>query len=278
VAAYADLGGLGTKQGPPVAFVWKMPNLVPLLLPWLAILVLLALPSNRDPRAWWIWTPLIGLVLLGAGLNSLGEALSEGVFAYAVQAVFAAAFGLAVIWLLGAALARRGRALSIALAALALAGISLLAFLVSPVSELVADLSRWEPLALLYLALFWIAVGVVFAGALHLTGWRCRTRYSHVRVSLWLPLWLWVMWITAAGLLSGGAKLVSGEEFDWTGLLIGPIVLALASFVAMLPFLILSFTNAFYRERLKHLLRLPAAAVPPPTPVPATAVAQASRL
>ena len=45
----------------------------------------------------------------------------------------------------------------------------------------------------------------------------------------------------------------------------------------MLPFLILSFNNTFYRERLKHLLRLPAVAVPLPAPVPATAVEQASR-
>ena len=33
VASYSDLGGLGTKQGPPVGFVWTLPNFLPLLLP-----------------------------------------------------------------------------------------------------------------------------------------------------------------------------------------------------------------------------------------------------
>jgi len=277
VAAYADLGGLGTKQGPPVAFVWKMPNLVPLLLPWLAVLVLLALPSNRNPRAWWIWAPLIGLVLLGAGLNAAGEALSEEVFTYTVQAGSAAVFGLTVVWLLGEGLARRCRALAIALTALAFAAISLLAFLVSPGSELLGDASQLEPAVLLYLALVWITGGAVFAGALNLTGWVCRSRFSRTRSLLWLALWLLIMWIAAVGLLSCVAKLVYGEAFDWTALLVTPAILALVSFVTMLPFLILSFTNTFYRERLKHLLRLPAVAAPPPTPVPAAAVEQASR-
>lgn len=277
MAAYADLGGLGTKQGPPVAFAWKMPLLVLLLLPWLAVLVLLALPSNRNPQAWWIWVPLIGLVLLGAGLAAVGEALNAEVLAYAVQAASAAGFGLTALWLLAASLARRGRALGIALASLALAAVSLLAFLVSPASELVGDVSRWGPAIFLYLALFWMTDGVVFAGALNLAGWLCRSRFSRARISSGLLLWLWVMWIAAAGLLSCVAKLVYGESFDWTALLVAPIILALVSFAILLPFLILSFNNAFYHERLKHLLRLPAVAVPLPTPVPATAVEQASR-
>jgi hypothetical protein len=273
VAAYADLGGLGTKQGPPAAFVWKMPNLVPLLLPWLAVLVLLALPSNRHPRAWWIWAPLLVVALLGAGLNAAAEEANEEVFTFAVQAAAAAGFGLAVLWLLGAALARRRRALAIALAALAFAAVSLLALLVSPVSEMLAEAVRWESMVCLYLPLFWLAGGVVFAGALNLAGRLCRRRPSRVRISLWLPLWLWVLWIVAVGLVNCVAKLVSGERLDWTGLLVAPIILALVSFVTILPFLILSFTNAFYRERLKDLLRLPAAVAAPPIPVspPATA-------
>jgi hypothetical protein len=274
VTAYADLGGLGTKQGPPVALVWKMPNLVPLLLPWLAVLVFLALPSNRDPRAWWIWVPLIGLLLLAAVLQPpILRTNSEG-FSYSVQAASAAGFGLAVIWLLGVGLARRCRALGIPLAALAFAAVSLLAFLVSPVSELVADLRQWEPAMFLYLGLFWITGGVVFAGALNLTGRLCRSRPGRARVSLWLPLWLWAIWLAAAGLVSGVTKLVSGDSIEWNALLVAPIILALVSFVTMLPFLILSFTTAFYRDRLKHLLRLPAAAVSPVASAPASAVEQ----
>jgi len=272
VAAYSDLAGLGTKQGPPVAFGWTMPNILPLLLPWLAVLVLLALPSNRNPRAWWIWAPLIGLALLGAGLEKAAEALNDGGLNFSVQAACAAAFALAAIWLLGSALARRCRALAIAFMALAFAAVSLLAFVVSPVWEQLSGLSQFEPGVFLYLLLFWVVGGLVFAGALNLTGWMCRRRFTRLRVTLRLPFWLLLMWIVAAGLLGCVMKFGSGDNFEWGALLMGALVLKLMSFLMILPFLLLSFASSFYGDRLKSLLRLPApevalaAATPPPLP------------
>jgi ABC-type polysaccharide/polyol phosphate export permease len=85
------------------------------------------------------------------------------------------------------------------------------------------------------------------------------------------------MWLAAAGLISGVAKLVSGDSIEWNALLVSPIILALVSFATMLPFLILSFTNAFYRERLQQLLRLPTPASQPAAPAPPAPAAQASR-
>lgn len=270
MAAYSDLGGLGTKQGPLVGFVWTLPNLLPLLLPWLAVLGLLALPSNRNARAWWIWAPLVGLALLAAGLGAAADAADIEGLSFSAQAVAAAAFGLAALWLLGAGLARRGRAVSIVLMALAFAAVSLLAFAISPVWEQLLDLRQWEPVILLYLLLFWVGGGLVFAGALNLTGRMCRKRFSRLRVLLLLPLWLWVMWIVAGGLLGCMVTLGSGGSFEWIGLLVGPIILALVSFVMILPFLILSFACSFYHERLKNLLRLPAtdSSPLPPSPSP----------
>jgi len=273
VAAYSDLGGLGTKQGPPVRFVWTLPSLLPLLLPWLVVLGLLALPSNRTARAWWIWAPLVVLALLGAGLGAVADSANNEGLSFSAQAASAAAFGLAAVWLLGAGLARGCRALSIVLMALAFASVSLLALVVSPVWEQIWDLRQWEPAIPLYMLLFWLVGGLVFAGALNLTGRFCRSRPSRARISLWLPLWLWVMWLAAGGLLSCVMRLVSGESFDWSALLVAPIILALVSFVTMLPFLILSFTNAFYCERLKHLLRLPPTGPAPSVPIPAPTTA-----
>jgi len=264
VAAYSDLGGLGTKQGPPVGFVWPVPNLLPVLLPWLAVLALLALPSNRNGRAWWIWAPLAVLALVAAGLGAAAEAADNEGLSYSVQAVSAAAFGLAAMWLLGASLARRYRALSIVLMALAFAAVSLLAFVVSPVWEQLWDLRRWEPAILLYVLLFWTVGGLVFAGALNLTGWLCRKRFSRLRVSLLLPLWLWVMWVVAGSLLGCLSTFVFNEHFESTGILLWPLVFALVSFGMILPYLILSFASSFYRERLKNLLRLPTADSSPP--------------
>ena len=254
-----------------------MPNILPLLLPWLAVLVLLALPSNRNQRAWWIWAPLIGLAMLGAGLETATEGLYDGGLNFSIQAACAAAFGLAAIWLLGSALARRCRALAIAIMAPAFAAVSLLALVVSPVYEQLSGLNRWEPEVFLYLLLFWVVGGLVFAGALNLTGRLCRRGFSRARVWRWLLLWLWAMWLATAVLVSCMAKLISGDSIEWSALLVAPIILALVSFATALPFLILSFTNAFYRERLERILRLPIAAAPPPTPLPAAAVELASQ-
>jgi len=243
-----------------------------LLLPWLVVLGLLALPSNRTARAWWIWAPLAALALLVAGLGVAANAANNGGLNFSAQAACAASFGLAAVWLLGAGLARRGRALSLVLMALAFAAVSLLAFLVSPVWEQLYDLRRWEPAILLYVLLFWTAGGLVFAGALNLTGRMYRKRFSRLRVSLLLPLWLWVMWLVVGCLLSCVVMIASGGSFDWTGLLVGPIVLSLVSFAVILPFLILSFVCSFYHERIKNLLRLPIADSSPAAPTPAPEV------
>jgi hypothetical protein len=58
--------------------------------------------------------------------------------------------------------------------------------------------------------------------------------------------------------------MLSGGRFEWIGLLVGPVMLSLVSFALLLPFLALSFTSSFHRERLKSLLRLPATASSPP--------------
>ena len=221
-----------------------------LLLPWLVLLALLALPSNRNARAWWIWVPVAALALLGGGLGAAADALDNEAFGYSLRGAFAAPFGLAAVWLLGAGLARCWRVLGIVLTALSFATVSLLAFITNPLWEQVLELS--------FLVVFWLLSGVVFAGALSLTGWICRKRFSSVRVLLRLPFCLWGMWFVAGGLLGWVVTFVSGGGFDWTGFAAGSVVLALVSFGVILPFLILSFACPFYRERLKDLLRLAA--------------------
>ena len=253
-----------------------MPNLAPLLLPWLVVLVLLALPSNRDPRAWWIWAPLIGLVLLGAGLDAAFTALDYEDLGGFIQAALAVSFGLAAVWLLAGTWARRGQVVGIVASALACAGIGLLAFVVAPIWEEVWGLRQWVPLILLWLALFATVIGLVYANALRLTGWSCRRRSGGVRVSLWLLLWLWMVWTVVAALFVGVLAIFFHNGFEWMGLLVGAIMLSLLSFAVILPFLILSFTSSFYRERLKNLLRLPAVVSAPAAPAPTPTAEQGS--
>ena len=267
VAAYADLGGLGAKQGPATTFDWRLPNVLPLLVPWLAVLALLALPSNRRGRAWLICVPLAALALCSAGLWESADAANNEGLGYCVQVAGAATFGLAAIWLLGTALARRRRALATVLMTLAFAAVSLLAMVVSPAWEEIWDMKRQEPALPLYLLIFWIAGGLTYTGALSLTGWLCRRRFSGLRVSLRLLFSLWVMWLLAAGLLVGVVMLgSSGDDFEWAGFLMAATVLSLVGYGLNLPFLILSFTSAFYRQRLMDLLHLPTETASPPIP------------
>jgi hypothetical protein len=273
VAAYADLGGLGTKQGPPATFVWRLPNLLPVLVPWLAVLVLLALPFNRSAGAWWIWAPLAGLALLTAGVEAAFDASENEGFTMLVQGLNSVAFGLAAMWLLGAAAGRRRRVLGIPLLAVGFAAAGLLAFCVNPAFEEFWDLRRWVPALPIYLIALGVVTGIVYRGSLGLTAWICRNRFSGWRFSLRLPFWLWVMWLTAGGVLAGIITLGSGSSFELPGFLMGTLVFTLVGYALILPFLILSFTCPFYKERLKVMLKLPPPeAAPPPASPPVTEV------
>jgi hypothetical protein len=125
--ASADLGGLGPTQGLPARQNWAWPSILPLLLPWLAVLGLLGLPSNRDLRAWIIWLPAAGLAAIGGGLTALiGEG---GQTSSLIQLAYPVPFGLATVWLLAGALAkRRHRTLSAAILSLITSTSFILAF------------------------------------------------------------------------------------------------------------------------------------------------------
>ena len=69
------------------------------------ILALLALPANRNARAWWIWLPLVLTAGAPLILQNLGGALGnfDDSLDYLVRLVAAGAFGLAAVALLGCA-------------------------------------------------------------------------------------------------------------------------------------------------------------------------------
>lgn len=275
--ASADLGGLGAKEGPPARLNWTLANLMPRLLPWLVVLALLALPSNRTAQAWLIWVPLVAVAALEAGVRTAFETHNVEELNYCVEAACAGTLGLAAVWLSGSPLARRGRFIGTTGAALAIAAVGMLAFANSPLWDELGGEGPWTPQGVLYSSLFWIVCGLALAGGLRLTGRTCRHHFSGVRVLLWLPLWLCVIW--AVMVLGAGAvmRLAAGQPTPWLTLLAGVVIFALIGLAMFLPFLILSLTNSFYRQRLRQLLRLPSEDTAAPAPVPATAT-QTSQL
>jgi hypothetical protein len=268
VVAYSDLGGLGSKQGAPVVYDWVMPSLMPQVLPWLAILVLLMLKPNRCASAWWIWVPLACVGGLASAPQSVLELLPSSQFEIFLELIGALGFGLAAVWLLSSYLGWKHRLLTFLGMLVAQCGFSMLAFAVR---------QGWEDTGPETLQLgIALAVSVlVISVAVSLAGLVCRGRYGWLRLSLWLMAALVVVWLLVIGpffiiaVISSGGNVPLLAIFGIVGVAAG------ITFGVLLPFLVLSFANGFYRERLKGLLHLGGAAAPPVITPPMPAVAAA---
>jgi hypothetical protein len=136
----------------------------------------------------------------------------------------------------------------------------------------------WESIGPETLALgMFLAVSVlVISVAMSLAGLMCRGRYGWLRLSLWLIAALVVVWLLIIGpfliimLLVQGGNFPMSALFGFVGVTVG-ITLGV-----LLPFLVLSYVNGFYRERLKGLLHLDGTAAPPMITPPVPAIAPAS--
>ena len=261
IVASANLGALGAKAGPPVAYNWVLPSVAPMLLPWLVILALLALKPNRNGSAWLIWLP-VGCALavtllpltLPSGLDSLVDVLA------------ALVFGVAAVWLLSSYLRQSHRLVTFFCVLFALAGFSLLAF-VSKQSTNLLDL-EFLPFAIV------LGVGVLTSAvALSIGGWICRRRFRPVGLCVWLFLLLLVIWVAISAPFFIFAVISSGNQIPWGQFFIPVFGVVAGNFALLLPFLILSSANPFFRERLKALLHVQ----PPPPPLPEPVMAASLR-
>ena len=244
MVAYADLGGLGNKQGPPISCDWVTPSLIPEFLPWLLILALLLLKPNRCASAWWIFAPLVCLALATNVPLLVSRRVLPGQIERFAEWLLTLGFGMAAVWLLSSYLAWRNRLLTfVAIAALSAAACVL--------SQRGAGVEF-----IFFPGMFVLGLTV----ALTLAGFACRRRYGWLRVTLWALAAVWLYWAVLVGSIvfrRGDCPLqtflsIVGAEAGLT-------------FAALLPFLVLSFLNPFYRERLKGLLHLGEREAPPVT-------------
>ena len=272
IAASWGLGGLGATEGPPLTCNWTTAGLVPQLLPWLAILVLLALKPNLGWSAWWIWLPLAGLV---AGWHCLELALQrsdtgslQGMLVVFLNVPVALAFGVAALWLLAPCLGRGHRFRTF---------LGILAVLVVFIVFSFAARAGWglgvEPIASLLDPRHCAAtahagvMGLPFlvpltmpapglAAALVLCGLACRGRYRPFGLYLWLFLSLLVVWVGVPVLLQVLCRVASPGSVEYALFIgSGPLMVAV-TYATLLPFLILSSASPFFRERLKALLQV----------------------
>ena len=248
IVASSDLGALGSRDGSPITCEW-VPGIAPLLLPWLAILGLLALKPNRRAAAWLIWLPL-GCVA-GFTLAPLPILPEDTNFFLDVMA--ALGVGLAAVWLLTSYLRRSHRLLTFLCLLCTLAGFSALAALAK----------QGLNVELLQIGIVLAAGILASAAALSLGGLICRGRYRPAGLCLWLLVSLASIWLLIAAPIFLIAVIAAGESISWNEFFVPVLGIAAGNFALLLPFLILSSANPFYRERLKALLHVRPEAPPP---------------
>jgi hypothetical protein len=278
IAASRNLGGLGVTQGPPVSCNWTTSGLMSPLLPWLAVLALLALKPNHGWSAWLIFLPLVCLV---AGLHCLASqnpsGLPKEVFEVFSDVPIALAFGTAGLWLLTSSLDRQHRFRTFLCNLLILAGFTVFSFAATAGWDqgMVQIASLYDPrhctntavpgATAFPLFLLLPLMAFVIAAALVLCGLICRGRYRPFLLYPCLFLSLLAVGSAVVALLHFLFKGASAEVVEFVLLFgIGPALVVVTS-VTLLPFLLLSSACSLYRERLKTLLHVK------PEPPPANA-------
>ena len=262
VVASADLGGLGAKEGAPVTYNWTRASLLPAALPWLAILLLLVFKPNRCPRAWWILAPVACLTCGIGFLADLWPSMPSELDGILSNLVAALAFGVAAVWLLSPYLKSRFRILNVLGFLLLLEGFGLVIF---------AFTQDWNE------GMEAAGVGVVLAVcaalipiAAGLAGWLCRRRYRPLVLCagvLAMLLSLWALVMLPIFLIQTAAV---GQRVPASELVAPVLAMTGLCFGVLLPFLLLSFSNSLFRQRLIQLLRLAPELPPVIAPAPAS--------
>jgi hypothetical protein len=233
---------------------------LPRLVPWLALVVLLALATNRTAQAWLVSAPLLLITACEGMLQPLlGGFIPSGSLAILFLAFNSLAFGIAGLWLLAPYLGHRLRFVIFLEMLGVVGGISILAYLMR------ADWDSPEEhagfLVFLGICVFTAVAALCLAAALS------RRVYRPIALSIRLAMLLLALWTLILSPFFLVAS-VAGNGPEWSMFAQLISVFAALTLGVMLSFLALAFANRFYRERLKMLLRLSDAHPAPELPRP----------
>ena len=258
MVSYANLGGLGAREGRPVVHTWEPPPPEPpqmseaastslSLLPSLLILLPLFLfRPNRSAKAWWIWLPVVISGLAGIALACLvgGDEWSP------LQSIGSFIVGLAALWLLLPFLGSRYRIVAFFKALPVLAGFSLLALVPMLLGDYSGGLDfRSDVAGLLACASLAVTLALTFGGL------SVRRRFGRIRFLLWLAVWTVLAWMVIATPFAVLASLDS--DIGWREALPVFLLISGVTLALLLALVLLSFCQPFYRARLLAFLNLP---------------------
>jgi hypothetical protein len=221
IVASSDLGALGSRDGSPIAYNWVLPGVAPLLLPWLAILGLLTLKTNRCASSWLIWLPL------GCALTVAPPSFMPGGTNFFLEVIAALAIGLAAVWLLSNYLRRQHRFVTFLCVLLVLVGFSVLAAAVKQGLSLLAVESLQIGIVL--------AIGVLASAvALNLAGLICRRHSRPLGLYLWIFVLLAGIWLAIAAPVFVFAMIASSGRIAWSEFFIPVLAVAAGNFATLL--------------------------------------------
>lgn len=250
MVASADLGSLGAKQGPPVAYDWMRASMLPVALPWLAILLLLVFKPNRFPRAWWILAPLACLACGIGYVPEIWPSMPSQLDEVLHDLVVALAFGVAAVWLLSAYLKSRFRILNVLGFLLVLEAFSFGIF---------AFTQDWDELGAeaIEIGICLALSAAVIPVAAGLAGLLCRRRYRPLVLCVGMLVMLLALWtLVLLSIFFIQTFPAQTANVPFSQVVAPALVITGICFGVLLPFLLLSFSNSLFRERLIQLLRL----------------------
>lgn len=274
ISAISDLGGLGDATGCPVSYNWTGSGLIKPMLPWLGILLLLALKPNRNGRAWWILAPLLLTVGILSWVLPLFDMMPSEMIGVISETFASLSFAFAALWLLATCLVCKHRFVTFLCFTPVLAFSSLVALVVQ---KDWGNIPSGPELADTVAGFVILGLGVgVGSLVLFLSGLITRRRWRPViltLLSMGLTLGMWIMIALPFFIV---AMVRSGRGFLWTEFwreFMPPVLMVAGVCCAvLLPFLVLSFANSLFRERLMGLLHIariaPDSGNATPTPPP----------
>ena len=210
------------------------------------------LKENRTRRAWTILIPAIAVLLtwhllkgLLSGISGPGGELSRVITILVTL--------LSALWLLGDRIAKRRPAASFFLALAIVAVLLLLAV----TCQCSLNFGQLEMICFITCGCMMLS----FLSGIILTRYRCRNRYSTRRFLLWLLLWMEVTMLVVVSvyvaIIMVSVQVFREHMFEMIAqLFIVATIGAVMLYLAVLPFILLSFWSPLYGQRLRACLRL----------------------
>jgi hypothetical protein len=268
ISASQDLGGLGTYEGPAVAYTWVPPNILPALIPWLALIALLALKFNRRGAAWWISIPALFALGLERALSGLDQGSVGMPLDQIGESFQSLVFATAAVWLISPRLVSKNRGGAFFKILLTLIAVDGLLLLVRGLSDL------GGPEAFLFALMSGFA-GFIIVLSLVLAGLLSRRAYRPLRFLLWFALLSLALCTLIPAPFFALITITRGTSLPISEFISLVLALEVLCLGPVLPFLLLSFANGFYRERFIALFDIGRNEPPPViTPVPGADLAR----